>query len=126
MEGVTDHTEGLSVHRNNRRLTVGIVLIVLGVLFFVDQLDVFEMDVLWTMWPLILIGIGISKLTRPAGSGGRRGGAVLIVLGTWLQLDALQIVYVDDSWPFLLIAVGAMMVVNSLRHSPPVSAPLEE
>jgi uncharacterized membrane protein HdeD (DUF308 family) len=51
--------------RTNRSVWPGIILLVLGVLFLLDNLDVASSEqVVRTYWPVVLIISGLSLLTR--------------------------------------------------------------
>ena len=65
----------------------------------------------WNFWPLILIAFGVSKLTRGRG---RRGGFFLIVLGAFFLFDEFDLLYAEDTWPVLIMALGAIMISSSL------------
>ncbi len=45
------------------------ILIGLGVLFLLNEMDVLNLDRLWRFWPLVLIAIGIRVLMRRRGMG---------------------------------------------------------
>jgi hypothetical protein len=45
------------------------VLIGLGVLFLLNEMDVLNFDRLWRFWPLVLIAIGLRVLARRRGMG---------------------------------------------------------
>ena len=45
------------------------ILIGLGVLFLLNEMDVLNFDRLWRFWPLVLIAIGIRVLMRRRGMG---------------------------------------------------------
>ncbi len=52
------------------RIPIGaFVLIGLGVLFLLNEMDVLNFDRLWRFWPLVLIAIGIRVLMRRRGMG---------------------------------------------------------
>jgi hypothetical protein len=52
------------------RVPIGaVVLIALGVLFLLNEMDVLNFDRLWRFWPLVLIAIGIRVLMRRRGMG---------------------------------------------------------
>ena len=95
----------------NGRLIGGITLVVLGSLFLVDNLLDWDVGYLWNYWPLILIAIGVAKLTR----GWRRGGGFfLIVLGAFFLFDELDLLYAEDTWPVLIMALGGIMITTSI------------
>jgi hypothetical protein len=45
------------------------VLIGLGVLFLLNEMDVVNFDRIWRFWPLVLIAVGIRVLMRRRGMG---------------------------------------------------------
>jgi hypothetical protein len=52
------------------RIPIGaFILIGLGVLFLLNEMDVLNLDRLWRFWPLVLIAIGIRVLMRRRGMG---------------------------------------------------------
>lgn len=53
---------------NRRRWTGPLVLIVVGVIFQVDRLDLFRWWDMGTMWPLILIAVGAGILLKRLGA----------------------------------------------------------
>jgi hypothetical protein len=93
-------------------LGAGFVLITIGLLMLVDRFSVLDFgDVIHRFWPLVLIVIGVPKLVRRSSVW---NGLWLIVVGTWLQLiqlDFLGMTY-GNSWPLLLIAIGAGMIAR--------------
>ena len=102
---------GPSRRRRNGRLIGGIVLVAFGFLFLIDNLFTWDVGYVWNFWPLILIAFGVSKLTR----GRRRGGGFfLIVLGAFFLLDELDLMYAEDTWPVLIMALGVILISSSL------------
>jgi hypothetical protein len=52
------------------RVPIGaFVLIGLGVLFLLNEMDVVNFDRIWRFWPLVLIAVGIRVLMRRRGMG---------------------------------------------------------
>jgi hypothetical protein len=93
-------------------LGAGFVLITIGALMLVDRYSVLEFgDLVRRFWPLALILIGIPKLVRRATLW---HGLWLIVIGTWLQLIQFRFLGMTyrNSWPLLLIAIGAGMIAR--------------
>jgi len=100
------------------RLVVGILIILLGTLFLLDNLDVMRVDDLLRFWPLFPLALGLTMLAQPAGSTNRFVGAFLAIAGVWLLLNELDILdwWFWDAWPVLLIGFGGWMVWRSLRE----------
>jgi hypothetical protein len=98
-------------------LFAGILLIAIGTLFLLDRLGYADLHyVLHNYWPMFLVFFGLSRFFH------RRkpwSGVWLIVIGLWLQVTTLHWygVTFNSSWPLLLIAMGAVMVVRTLFHA---------
>jgi predicted membrane protein len=99
----------MSAQKNQGRIFWGILLILLGVLFLLDQMDKLDFgDLVGRYWPVIFILMGISILLSPnfknVGSG-----VFFILFGTFFLLVRMRIFdravwhYI---WPLAIIAVG--------------------
>jgi len=105
---------------------VAIILIGLGVLFLLHTMDVFEFG-LDRFWPLILIFFGGWTLARQLGLIGscrgcqcdrcrmRRitGPAILLTVGILFQLQTLDVVDFDRTWPAILLVIGVVKLLQS-------------
>ncbi len=98
--------------RGTPGVTGGLILILLGVLFLLTQMD----RISWAdWWAYFLVGLGgILLVTGVAGLSGRRGiggrmiaGAVLIVIG------GAHLLGLNVWWPYLLIVLGAAMLISA-------------
>lgn len=101
------------------RLVFGIIVVTLGVLFTLDNLDLVESGEVLQYWPVLLVFFGLQRLTG-MGSERRPGfGFAMTIFGTWLLLHNLGIFPYDpwDFWPVLLILLGFSMVTGSLRRA---------
>lgn len=101
------------------RITGGLILILLGVLFLLSTMDYIP----WGMWwPYLLLGLGIIFILevvlravmrvyyRPI-TGKLIGGVVLIIIG------AANTFGMVSWWPLILIAVGIIIIFSSLRKT---------
>ena len=103
------------------RLILGLLLIIIGVVFTLDQLGWIEdADDILQFWPLVLICVGASKLFWPGSPSGRITGLILLVVGSWLLLEILDVVYVSfwDYWPLLLVVIGVRIAWRGLGGEP--------
>jgi hypothetical protein len=95
---------------------VGVILIVLGSVFLLDELGIMMLGHLETWWPMLLVLLGVSKMAwnRHVGAGGW-----LVLVGLWLQAVELSLfgLTFGNSWPVFLIAVGAILIAQSLFGS---------
>ncbi len=96
------------------KLFTGLLLMAIGTLFLFDRLGYADFHfVIEHYWPLFLVALGAARLLD------RRkpwSGLWLIVIGLWLQATTLHLwdLTFDSSWPLLVIAVGAMMVLRTI------------
>lgn len=108
-------------------LTPGLIMILVGAIFLLERFDYLSMGQVWRLWPMILIAIGLLHLLRP--DAGRRS-IFLLLLGVWLQINVLGLWGFDwdDSWPLLIIFIGASFVFDALvggRPGPPVGVVID-
>ncbi len=106
------------------RLAAGLVLIALGVLFTLDEFRLLDLGAVWQFWPTILIGLGLYQLLRPE-PGKRGSGLWLLLIGAWLQVNTLKALDLSygDTWPILLILIGAAILVRPLLEGPAAAPP---
>jgi len=117
---------------NAGRLTVGLIVLSLGVLMLVDRLNYFDISVMQLFPGMVLIALGLSRIALaqvdPASVGGcnpgvngrrrvradLRQGLWLMTIGSWLIVNAVQLfgLTYGTSWPLLLIAGGVFMVAR--------------
>ncbi len=118
----------MSHHRSHQgRIFWGLVLIILGTLFLLDQIGKFDFgDIISTYWPVIFIILGLSLLV---GSGFRQLGPGLffIVFGVLFLLSELDILEYGAwhyIWPGLIILAGLWLLLRPvLRYRPPDQFP---
>jgi predicted membrane protein len=98
----------------------GLVLVLVGVAFTLDKLDIVEARRILAYWPVGLIAIGLAKLSQAGRAhGGAFGGVLFVVAGSWLLLDNLHLIDVNllGFWPILLVIGGAVLLWQGL-HPP--------
>jgi hypothetical protein len=104
-------------HIDHGKLVAGLVLITLGVLFLLDRFDVADFsDVIRHYWPTFIIIMGVSKLRRRELVW---SGLWLVIVGTWLQLVTSRLfgLTYGNSWPLILMALGAGIILRTLVES---------
>jgi len=92
--------------------TLGIIFLLLGFLFLADTLNWFFIgDVINTWWPLILILIGMRRLSLPSVSPGSAWMFILVGIAFQLaELDILAFNQIFHYWPVILIVFGLYLV----------------
>lgn len=110
------------------QLVFGISIIVLGLLFTLDNLELIEAREYLRFWPVIFILVGLAKFIQPTGTPGRVFGAGLILLGSLMVLDLLDVLSFRfwDLWPVFIILFGYNLVRGArgrrrvMEGSPPL------
>ena len=97
-----------------RQVTFGTLLVVAGVILVLHQMDIFHV---FSLWPLLLVGLGATRIIAGCCAHARKGGAWLLVIGTWFLLNQQHILRYRDSWPILLVAVGVLIVIDAVWPS---------
>jgi predicted membrane protein len=107
----------IRVSRVSNRLVLGLIVIALGTLWTLDNLDIIESGPILRWWPTLLIAFGISKLFGLATSRNPAAGTVFILVGTWLLAGGLGVGWLDFSmlWPLILVVIGINLVLRSQR-----------
>jgi hypothetical protein len=99
---------------NGHRLIPAIIVIGIGVLFLLNNLNILYFQEWARYWPVILIALGLVKLVDATSPGGHVTGAILVGVGAILLGQTLGYLRVDiqDLWPLFLIGVGLLMLFN--------------
>jgi predicted membrane protein len=102
------------------RPVIGLLIIVLGVVFTLDNLRVIEAGRIIRYWPVGFIVIGATVLAHARALPGYLAGSAWLFIGSWLLLDNLGLVRYDlgDLWPLLLVLVGIHLIWQAAQRSP--------
>jgi predicted membrane protein len=109
------------------QLLMGLLIIVVGVLFTLDNLGIADAGSYLKYWPVGLIAIGAVKLWQArTGTGSAFAALLFIIAGVWLVMESARVVTVTiwDMWPMLLVFFGVSMVWRGMRGTPQV-APID-
>ncbi|MFC1935599.1 LiaI-LiaF-like domain-containing protein [Chloroflexota bacterium] len=98
------------------------VLILVGILFLLANLDAFDLDIgsfAATWWPCILIFLGLWRLVADRGAN-PIGPLCLIGLGIVLQVIMLDWAGWSILWPLIIVGIGVLILFQGrpLRHRP--------
>ena len=101
--------------RQTSRLIAGTLLLILGVLFALQNLGVVRAGHLGVYWPLLLVWVGLSRMLGSRRNRHFASGLVIFVMGVFFQLDRLDVIFVPmrHFWPVLLIAIGFGLIADS-------------
>jgi predicted membrane protein len=98
-----------------RKALIGSLLILFGIGMLMEQLGFFDFgNLISTWWPMILIGVGLTKLTsRPVS---KTSGIIVLLLGLFFQARALNLITLSIEelfWPIIIIGIGVSILIPS-------------
>jgi hypothetical protein len=101
---------------NRGALLGGVVLVLLGLIFLLNNFHLVPLGV-WQWWPLLVLGAGLLVLGRGVAErqgAGLAAGTVLASVGVFWLLDNLGRIDERLFVPILLIALGVGLLLRSL------------
>jgi hypothetical protein len=109
--------------RSNRfipGIVPALVVIGIGVLFLLNNLNIFFIHDVWRYWPAILIAAGLVKMVDSPVSSGRITGGILVGVGALFLADNLGFLNLTwaNFWPLVLIGAGLLMLWSRLAPPP--------
>ena len=110
----------------NTRVLLGSAIALIGFAMLADRNDEWGLFFNINWWPFLLIFLGIAQMVAPGdrdgGCGSKRPGLWLLSIGAWGLIVESQLFGFDysNSWPLLIIALGADIVWKALE-TPAVS-----
>lgn len=112
----------LAPPRPTARLVLGLLVILLGVIFALDNMNIFEAQHVLRFWPVVLVVIGLWRIVEARGSGSRVVGFLLLGLGLLFLANRLLRWWgfgfeVDDLWPLALVALGLRLVWGAFHRA---------
>src|SRR4051794_39332933 len=91
----------------------GLMVIAIGVLFTLDNLDVIDAREYLQYWPVGLVAIGVLKLYHASRGGqGWVGGLFFVSIGAWMLIERIVYFRIDarEVMPLFLVFLGGYMV----------------
>jgi len=113
-------------HSRGGSLVVGLVLVALGVIFLLERQGMVPSDLLFHLWPLILVIVGLTKLLGRHDhdeTKERIWGTLLILFGGLLLVGEFGYPQFRffRIWPFALIVLGIYVVWSTIQERQPGS-----
>jgi hypothetical protein len=98
------------------RLVFGIALFAVGVLAFVDAIDLWNPRELWRYWPVILIVLGVAKEIDVLRTRRGDNGYVLIAIGVWMLVATQNFLGLDyaTAFPIGIAVAGLGIILHAL------------
>lgn len=115
----------ISRFRLTPKVVAGGILILLGILFVLDNFGLIDAGYVFDYWPLILVAVGLGKALEPRQPSERVWGWILMGVGALLLLRTLDIMPIRfrDIWPLILVAIGARLVWQAFGRRSQAQAP---
>lgn len=112
-------TTEFSSHTWRKHLMSGLVLVIVGAAFALDQRDLVDLRGWWHYWPLLMVLSGINRMIGYPSAKDFSGGAWSVMMGLWLfaALDHQFGLTIWNSWPLPVIACGISMMLEPLVAS---------
>jgi len=102
------------------QLLTGVLIVAIGLVFLLDNLNVIGSRQLLRYWPALLIFVGVRKLFETRDSGSAIVGVALASAGGLLLLDNLNVIRFSfwQLWPLLLMVFGVHVLMRGLSGPP--------
>ena len=99
----------------NSQLLSGVVMLLLGLVFLLNNFYVIDIGNVWRYWPLIVVAIGLNKTLQAENPKERESGLWWIFWGAWLLVSTLHLFGLTfrTSWPLIIIAGGIHILWES-------------
>lgn len=109
-----NHEEPLT--RNRKNYLLGLLLIIVGVLFLMDKVNIAEVTDYWYVIPALIACSGFIEIISSRRPENIAKGCFSIILAFWLyaSIEHLWGWTFRTSWPVILIAVGVRSIIAGL------------
>lgn len=106
--------------QNNKKLAFGLVLLLVGGLKFLDNIDVLDPRPLWHFWPVLLIVFGAASEFDAIRKRRGDGGIVLLAIGVWMLLGSEELFGLTyrTAFPVGIIIAGAGIILHAVIDVP--------
>jgi hypothetical protein len=120
--------ENRIAHYRNSRFFLGLVLLLIGSLYLLDNFGFIYVGHISRFWPALFILFGFVRLLEFDGTYHHGSGLGWIFLGSWLLISMNGMFGLDfnNSWPILIIGWGASMIWKASYRRPQITIAEEQ
>jgi hypothetical protein len=115
---------GASGRTTRNRTSLGLVLILVGLVLTLDSAGILRTDGFGRWWPLLLVGVGLVKVRQPREDGQRAAGVAFLMLGGLFLFTS--ILSVRSAWPLLMVAFGTFLLWQGVESSASASVKVSD
>jgi hypothetical protein len=98
-------------------LVFGVIIMLLGAALFLDRIGAIDAFDYAPFWPVVVITIGLVKLSH-RGDDRRRHGGWWVLFGVAMLLHEMDMLRGRDAWPLFMVAFGVSIVWKELVRRP--------
>lgn len=111
------------VRHHSGRFFFGLVLLVLGSLYLMNNFGFIFIGHISRYWPVLFILLGVARLMDYEGDSSHGTGIGWIFLGSWLLISINGMFGLDfhNSWPILIIGWGISLLWKALYPKPHIA-----
>jgi hypothetical protein len=112
------HMKSEASYHLRRQVLWGLMLVGLGVVFLLDQMDIVAIRELWHYAPLLLVVIGINQTIGYPNAREFSSGLWTVFIGLWLfaVFEGLWGLTFGNSWPLFIIITGVTMAIRPIAE----------
>ena len=105
---------------NAGKLTLGLVLLTIGILASLDSLDIWNAGRIWEYWPVLLIALGLSHEIDAIRHRRRQSGYILLAVGVWMLFGTQHFfdLSVRSAFPIGIVVVGLGVLLHAIIDRP--------
>jgi predicted membrane protein len=105
-----------NTNRASSQVVLGLLVVGMGVLFLLDNLDILSFRHAIGFWPLAFIVAGCVALFGNGSRSSNYMGGVLVAIGVLMIAGRMGFFYVSwgTLWPLVMIALGGLVLFRSL------------
>jgi predicted membrane protein len=94
------------------QLVVGLIVIILGVLYTLENVGVVYAQDYLKFWPILLVFYGVSRIVQCETVPQKVWGSFWVLVGGLMVLDRADVLYfsVWDLWPLVLVVLGISLI----------------